>query len=75
MSKFKSVIVVNDTDCPDDVAEEIREELWPDNELGNDVYYYSWDKKWQEPDQYPKLYAFLESEGIEECLIHFLVVI
>lgn len=53
---------------PDEVVEEVGR-LWRDLEFGNDHYYWGWDgEDW---DDYPLIRAYLQSRGINTCLIHY----
>jgi hypothetical protein len=52
------------TNIPNEVRNEISEEMWPDEELGNDTSFVRW--RWNLEDKYPKTAAFLREQGIDE---------
>ena len=62
-----NVFEVQWSNCPVEVEDEVRK-LWKDMEFGNDDYYF----KWEEDDAtYPVITAYLKSQGIDKCLIHW----
>lgn len=73
----ETVFEVQWSDCPVEVENEVRE-LWIEQELGNDFFYYPWDSKDESDDgngtlaeQYPIIAEYLKSKGVTECLIHW----
>jgi hypothetical protein len=57
-----------DSGVPDEVVDEVRR-LWSDLELGNDHSYWAFDgEDW---DYYPLIREYLQSRGINTCLIHY----
>lgn len=70
--KLETRQVLDTTVCklPKEVMDEIHD-LWIDNELGNDVYYYHWNSNNEETrNKYPILAKFLIDNDIIECEIH-----
>lgn len=56
------------SNTPEPVVEEVKQ-LWQDLELGNDTHYWAWDG--EEWDDYPLIREYLQSRGINTCLIHY----
>jgi len=71
-----NIFEVQWSNCPVEVADEVKR-LWKeDDRLGNDAYYYSWesdetDGEDSDINRYPIIAAYLKSQGITECLIHW----
>lgn len=61
-------VPAHDSGVPNEVVDEVRR-LWSDLELGNDTHYWAFDgEDWNE---YPLIRLYLQSRGINTCLIHY----
>lgn len=63
------VLDVQWSNCPVEVETQVRE-IWADRGLGNDNCIYKWDK-YEDPEMYPVVAAYLKARGIDECWIHW----
>ena len=65
----KTIFEVQWSDCPVEVAEEVKK-LWRNRNLGNDYYYCNWEMI-EDEEQYPIIAEYLKSKNVTDCLIHY----
>lgn len=74
-----TVFNVQWSNCPVEVETEVRQ-LWRDNELGNDRYFYPWNDseeernengESQDSEEYPIIAEYLRSRGVTKCWIQW----
>ena len=61
------------SDCPQEVAEEVRH-VWHNMELGNDYYIYKTEVDLELFEEYPRIYYWLKYKGVNEgepVIIHW----
>lgn len=63
-----TVFEVQWSNCPVEVEREVKD-LWSNNDLGNDVFYYHWVG--DRAETYPLIAEYLQSKNVTECLIHW----